>query len=468
MKKLMTLIFSILLLVLSGCNNEDQTKENGLFYVANAGEGTISIIDPTTNKEVDKIELGTKQASHGIALSPDGQTIYSGTGFEGMSLIAINATTKEVENEISFDQGVHGIDIGPDGKYVYVSLNPGLGVNGGSLATMDTESFELVENVDTGNGPAHVAVSSSGKQVWVANVNDNSVSVIDTATNNVLKTIEVGEVPNEVAITPDEKFVFVANVESDLLSVIGTGSLEVIKTIEAGDGPHGVTVSPDGTEVWVSNNNSNDIYVIDTSTLTIKTIIPTGSYANHTAFSEDGKWVYVTNRESNDLVKIDQVTKEVTERILVGAEPHEISLENNVSTNSNSIEYTFLDEFAVEEESSDSSHERIEMVDSVSIEASHITKEEELKELNIVSKENIVFRLSLTTHSGNLSELGLEKAISLIDVEDNAYNPTEWIVESADAHHPSYIISFPQVDKLKSLNIDNLNNKKVVLDFSSM
>lgn len=467
MKKLMILIFSILLLVVSGCNNEDQTKENVPFYVANAGEGTISVIDPTTNKEVDKIELGTKQASHGIALSPDGQTIYSGTGFEGMSLIAINATTKEVENEISFDQGVHGIDIGPDGKYVYVSLNPGLGVNGGSLAIIDTESLELVANVDTGNGPAHVAVSSSGKQVWVANVNGNSVSVIDTATNNVLKTIEVGEVPNEVAITPDEKFVFVANVESDLLSVIDTDSLEVIKTIEAGDGPHGVTVSPDGTEVWVSNNNSNDIYVIDTSTLTTKTIIPTGSFANHTAFSNDGKWVYVTNRESNDLVKIDQVTKEVTDRILVGAEPHEISLEDNVSTNSNSIEYTFLDQFATEE-SSDSSHERIEMVDSISIAASHITNEEELKELNIASKENIVFRISLTTHSGNLSELGLEKVISLIDEKDNEYKPAEWIVESADAHHPSYIVSFPQVDKLKSLKIDNFNSNKVVLDFSSM
>lgn len=79
-----------------------------------------------------------------------------------------------------------------------------------------------------------------------------------------------------------------------------------------------------------------------------------------------------------------------------------------------------------------------------------------------------MFRILLTTHSGNLSELGLEKVISLIDEKDNEYKPAEWIVESADAHHPSYIVSFPQVDKLKSLKINNFNSNKVVLDFSSM
>lgn len=457
---------AVLLFILVGCSANSETSEDTPIYIANAGEGTISVIDIKNNEEIEKIDIGSEQASHGIALSSDGQTVYTGTGFDGKSLLVIDTKTKETIKKIEFNQGVHGIDISPDGKSLFISLNPGLGENGGSLTIIDTETLELITEVETEDGPAHVAVTASGKQVWVANVNDNSVSVIDTDSKQLVKTIEVGQVPNEVAITPDEKYVYVANVESDLISVIDISKLEVIKTIEAGDGPHGVTVSPDGTELWVANNNSNDLYVIDTATLATKTIIPTGSYANHVGFSLDGNLVFVTNRKSNDLVKIDRKTKEVIARIPVGSEPHEISLEDNVIKSKERVNYKFNDSLTIEE--NNIKHSIGQTVNSIEVNISHIENEADINDFEANLNENIVVRLALTTHSGNISELDLESNIFLVDANGNRFKPENWLVESKDAHHPSYVAVFPKVDSSYFLLIEDFQGQNVELDFTSI
>ncbi|MCK9910990.1 hypothetical protein MXD81_17710, partial [Microbacteriaceae bacterium K1510] len=81
---------------------------------------------------------------------------------------------------------VHGIDISPNGKSLYVSLNAGLGKTGGGLAVVDAGNLEQKALIQTGEGPAHVAVTNDGSQVWVANVNGNTVAVVDARSNQLL------------------------------------------------------------------------------------------------------------------------------------------------------------------------------------------------------------------------------------------------------------------------------------------
>lgn len=51
-------------------NKQEKPEASSVkIYVSNASEGTISVIDPVKDETIDKISLGTKQASHGIALS---------------------------------------------------------------------------------------------------------------------------------------------------------------------------------------------------------------------------------------------------------------------------------------------------------------------------------------------------------------------------------------------------------------
>lgn len=457
-----------LLLIISGCSAsneptqsestqvpESAKKESEVFYVPNAAEGTISIVDPSQGKTLDTISLGTEQASHGIALSPDGQILYAGTGFSGKTLLSVDTKTKQVIKKLYFQEGVHGIDISADGAQLYISLNPGLGKTGGGLAIVDAKKMEQRAYIDTGEGPAHVAVSNDGSQVWVANVNGNSVAVIDAKQNQLLKVIPVGEVPNEVAVSPDGRLVFSANVKSNNVSVIDAKEFKVLKEIPAGEAPHGVTVTPDGKELWVSNNKSNDVSVIDLEKWELITSIPTGSYANHVAFSLDGQWAFVTNRQSNDVVKIDRASKKVTATIPVGKEPHEISLEDYIVTSSKSAKSQ--EDRAIKERT------RSALVGSVEIEGTWINVED-LKNTPIptISEEhfdqNQVFRIILNTHSGDLTSIGIKKKVFLISEDGTKLNPTDWIVESEDSHHSQYIALFEgaKADQVKSLEINGL------------
>lgn len=485
MKKKLTWIGIIgMSLVIAGCGNEKEVAnqkapapqekvdiEQSLIYVPNAGEGTISVIDPNENKVIDTISLGTKQASQGIALSSDGKTLYTGTGFDGKSLIVIDTETKKKINEIKFDEGVHGIDLSADGKFLYISLNPGLGQEGkGSVAVVKTDTMEKVAEVETDEGPAHVAVAPDGSQVWVANVNADTVSVIETKANSLLKTIKVGDVPNEVAVSPDGKWVFVANVESDLVSVIEIETLQVVRTVQAGDGPHGVTVSPNGKELWVANNNSNDVTVIDTATLDRKVSIPTGSYANHIAFSQDGKWAYISNKKSNDVVKIDVEKKEVVAKIPVGVDPHEISLEDNVSTNFETINYTFTGQSAEEATTTQTTNDMKQRIksartDSVIIDVLRLAPNDPItgqKEIDFKKYDG--YQISLTTHFGDLSSLPLDQNTYLITENGEKIKPVDWIVQSNDSHHPLYLAIFPKNDNGKvTLEIGELDDEPIQL-----
>ncbi|MBD8071296.1 beta-propeller fold lactonase family protein [Bacillus sp. PS06] len=471
-KTLWGIILIISLIVISACSNDNKQDlsnqitddETALFYVPNAGDGTISVIDASTAETVDTISLGTEQASHGIALSLDGKVLYTGTGFDGKSVIVIDTETKEILDEIKFEEGVHGIDLSPDGEFLYVSLNPGLGQTGGKLVIIDTKKMEVVTDINTGDAPAHVAVSPDGSQVWSANVNANSVSVIDTNTKQLIATIKVGDVPNEVAISPDGKWAYVANVESDIVSVIDTTLLQTVKTIKAGDGPHGVTVSPSGEELWVSNNNSNDVTVVDTATLTTKVTIPTGSYANHVAFSKDGKWAYVTNRQSNDVVKIDTIKKEEVTRIPVGNEPHEISLEDYVSSNFKKITYSF--DNTNSNKKTEDNNKRIAEADFAVVKALRLSPEDPTNDSQYNLETNEVFEISIETHSGDLLSLALEEELFLVNGEGNKVAPSEWIVKNKDAHHPQFIAVFPKnEDSQVTLEIGKLSDTPIELNW---
>ncbi len=475
-------------LIIAGCGNEkgvvnqvepapqeEVETHQGLIYVPNAGEGTVSVIDPNVNKVVDTVSLGTSQASHGIALSLDGKTLYTGTGFEGQSLIVIDTETMETINEIKFNGGVHGIDLSGDGQYLYVSLSPGLSKNGnGALAVLKTDTMEKIAEIDTVVGSSHVAVTPDGAQVWLAHANGGKVSVIDTKTNTVVKTIKVADVPNEVAISPDGKWAFVANVGSDLVSVIEIESLQVVKTVQAGDGPHGVTVSPDGTELWVSSRDSFDVTIINTATLETKTIIPTGGSANHVAFSQNGKWAYVTNQRSNEIVKIDAQKKEVVAKIPVGIDPHEISLEDYVSNNFESINYTFASEGIQANTNEQSNSEKSDLserfkstsVDGVGIDVLRVisTDSEVYGVAQVDFEKYDAFQISLTTHSGDLSSLPIDQNMFLLASNGEKIKPIDWIVQSNDSHHPSFLVTFPKHEAGKiTLEIGELSDESIQL-----
>ncbi|ADU31313.1 YncE family protein [Evansella cellulosilytica] len=422
------------------------------FYVANAGDGTLSKIDLDERESVESISLGVNELSHGIAISPDEKVVYYGTGFQGKSLQALEVDTQEIVSELIFDEGVHGIDIHPSGEFLYVSLMGGLGEDGGVLAVVDTNTFTEIARITTDDGPAHVSVTNDGAQIWVANVNGNSISVVDAYTYQVLATIPVGEVPNEVAVSPTMDFAYSANVRSNTISVIDMVRFEVIEEIQVGEGVHGVTVSPDGKQVWTANNHSNDVSVIDVETLSVVKTIETASYANHISFSPNGEFAFVTHRESNNLVIIDTKDYSILNELDLGNEPHEMTLKGMLASNE-----TMEDDFTDRQETKNYLVSGEEFTEGVDIQIQllspyNLENQELIWELANVNPFDFFFiNIDMSTHSGDLMAVPFDEGIVLANEEGTEVSPIQWIVVNEESHHPRYMAIFEKTVNMTPL-----------------
>lgn len=483
-KRLIFIIIGILVISLASFNalkNFEKSISVPVFYVANAGDGTISEINFRNRNVVGTIDLGIEQLSHGIAISPDETTIYYGTGFQGKSLHSLNVQTKKVEQEVRFKEGIHGIDIHPSGRYLYVSLMSGLGQEGGHLSVIDTLTFEELANVSTGDGPAHVSVSNDGSQIWVANVNGNSISVVDAYTYQILATIPVGEVPNEVALSPSLDYAFVANVKSNSLTVINMQDFTVLIDLEVGKGVHGVTVSPDGKQVWTANNHSKDVSVIDVETLSMITTIETGSFANHISFSPDGKFAFVTQRDVNNLVVINTNEYEIMQEFELGKEPHEMTLKGMGDLKNIDSDLTLKGGL--------SSHwneksliEREVFLEGVEVKVrilSPFVEEDILFSVSnlgdIDPSKYFIVKVDMTTHSGNLTSIPFTERTFLSNDSGDQLQVKHWIVVSNDSHHPQFLALFEKtINKIPLLKeketkmffeITPLINKDLMISF---
>ncbi len=442
-------IFGLVILLIGGglffSINNNNALTAPVFYVANAGDGTISQINLEKNEAVQSLSLDTEQLSHGIAISPDETIVYYGTGFQGKSLQAFHTDTKEVVSELNYNEGIHGIDIHPTGKYLYVSLMAGLGEEGGAISVVDTTTFDEVAVIETDDGPAHVSVTTDGSQVWVTNVNANTVSVIDAYTYQVLATIPVGEVPNEVAVSPNLDYAFAANVNSNSLSIIDMITFEVVKEIEVGEGVHGVTVSPDGSQVWTANNHSNDVSVVDIDTFTLVTTIETGSYANHISFSPDGDLAFVTHRDSNSLAVIDTRKYEVIKDLELGNEPHEMTLKG--------METSADEEIVLDEVWSASLKMRYTIngeggAEGAGIEARLLSPYNEAdmiyptSNLEVEPFNYFSILIKMTTHAGDLLTIPFDERVVLTNNQGVQVTPEHWVVIGNDSHHPQFLALF--------------------------
>ncbi len=337
------LLMTLALTSVASANLRAQT-----IFVPNASDGTISAVDTNQGRELWRLQVSEAtenrpaEAAHGIAVSPDGKTLYAGDAVRD-ELIVIDIPTRVIITRIAIQHAVHGIDISPDGKTVWVGGASKDRFWLGELTVVNTGTLSIAAVVAPGVGSAaHVSFSPDGRWVWVASTTTNGVWVVDALTYELIDTIPL--VPdragrttttpegnagyigiNEVAVSPDGRRAYAIGPESSVLFAIDTGTSRVVGSVRGEPRAHGVVVSPGGDEVWVANR-SGSVSVFNADTLQPIATIPVGDYANHVAFAEDGEVVFVTGRDS--LVIIDASSFAVVESIPVGRDPHEIAIKS--------------------------------------------------------------------------------------------------------------------------------------------
>jgi DNA-binding beta-propeller fold protein YncE len=315
----------------------------------------------------------------GVAVSPDGENVYVTSGVSNAVVVFARSANGALTpagcianakygpsrcNRSDGLNGPRGVAVSPDGKNVYVASAFSNAVvvfaRAANGALTPAGCIGNAGNGPSGCSPGHglegansVAVSSDGKNVYVASGSGNAVAVLARSANGALtpagcignrgngpsdcKTADGLNGPGSVAVSRDGKNVYVTSLFSNSVAEFAraadgaltpAGCIGNNSRCRGADGLGGassVTVSPDGKNVYVASLFSNAVAAFARNSA--GGLIPVGCIGNSTgsgntgdpgprgcadsdglgnayaiAVSRDGKNVYLASEASNAVV----------------------------------------------------------------------------------------------------------------------------------------------------------------------
>jgi YVTN family beta-propeller protein len=164
----------------------------------------------------------------------------------GIVMSAATAAAMPAINFVVVPNGGAGVGINTKTDTLYVSGN-------GRVSVIDGATNKITATIpESGKQPGYIAVNTTTRAVYVANVGSNTVTVINGKTNKVTHTIKVGHDPASIAINATRNLVYVANTASNTVSVINGRSNKVTHTIKVRHHPNSVAVNPRSDTVYAS------------------------------------------------------------------------------------------------------------------------------------------------------------------------------------------------------------------------
>lgn len=280
----------------------------GPLFVAGAGEAQTQLgaVDPTTLMGTYLVPTSggnTQVLSGGMAVSPDGKTVYAAGASDG-DVLSFTAATPPSEGTVrSLPDGRYagGVSADPSGRWLFVTepfdVTQQPFQRGRRLTRIPLDG-STPASVDVGQLPYPVATAAlpSGQVVAaVGNEEDGTASVVDAATLRPLATIPVGRHPSNLVFTADGRDLLVVSSLDDRLDDVSTATWRPVATLSLspaagiGASPDGLAVSQDGARVYVPLAQDNAVAVVDraaTGALSLAGRIPTAWWPTAVALDE--------------------------------------------------------------------------------------------------------------------------------------------------------------------------------------
>lgn len=131
-----------------GSEGFDVSPNGRKIWVANAQDGTISVIDVHAEKVVETIAADVRGANR-LKFTPDGKWVLVSSGPD---LVVLDAGTRKVVRRIAIGHGSGGVLVQPDGARAFVSCGPD-----NYVAVIDLHSWKVVGHIDAGGEPDGLA-----------------------------------------------------------------------------------------------------------------------------------------------------------------------------------------------------------------------------------------------------------------------------------------------------------------------
>lgn len=241
------------------------SPETDLLYVAINGQdeteaGAVSVIDPTTMKEVAQTPAGIRL--HGSRLSPDGHHHYSVSTTSG-TLYEIDARTFQVtrtlftgtrapkitgletshipggSTDVKREQGPASpqptsIRHHPTLPLVYVANN-----GTAEIVEVNTDDWTITRRFETEAAPYNLDVTPDGRYLIATQQAHGTTGVFNLKRGEEVVRLEHShQSPHSIAISPDSRYAFISaegqDGESGVLDIIDLKTVKHIATLEVG------------------------------------------------------------------------------------------------------------------------------------------------------------------------------------------------------------------------------------------
>jgi YVTN family beta-propeller protein len=192
------------------------------------------------------------------------------------------------------------------------------------LAVVDTSTWKVVANIDTGMKPTRVRLQPDERYLWVGN-DAGGVTVIDTTTLKVVGQIATGNGHHELAFSGDNRFAFVTNEQDGTLSVIDIQKLAKVKDLKVGAPATSVAFSKLANALYLVNGADGSITVVDTRSQQIATRMQAKPGIGNVRFAPGGRWGFVPNTKENVVYVFDASTNRIAQTITVDKGPDQVT-----------------------------------------------------------------------------------------------------------------------------------------------
>lgn len=240
-------------------------EENHLLYVGNTLEGSVTLIDTRTGKELAVIQL------------------------------ADTSNPKEIAHtrEMVLDKQRHRL---------YVS---GV-VEKGIVWVVDTEKRQLITTLtNMGEYPTGLALDAQKNRLYVVN-GRNELIAVDTTTDKIVSRFTVEPEKKHfflnIALDSKNNRAFLTDPDLPKVLVVDINTGRVLDHIDVTNSL-AVLYNEKRSEVYVTHRNAKLISIIDSKTYQLKNSIATNAMPNSLALSSDGNVLYASIKQDEKVAK---------------------------------------------------------------------------------------------------------------------------------------------------------------------
>ncbi|HEX2253497.1 MAG TPA: YncE family protein [Thermoanaerobaculia bacterium] len=285
---------------------------NVYYVLALNDDDTITVVDPLfgfgTTKLLDLVAL--RGVGHDWALTTDGQRLFVSLP-EWNRVAVVETATWDVALEIDTGPRPARVVLQPDGRYLWVVHD---GTTGGTAGTasasgvtvIDARSLRRVADVATGPGAVDVVIDPDSRHAYVANRRGGTVSVIDVATLEKVRDLPAGEAPAHLAVSPLAGAVYAVDPAGGAVHVLDA-ERGTVAVVAVGPGLGELRFAPGGRLGFLVHPAADQVHLLDAATNRVVQTADVERDPDQVAFSDELAFVRHRGSDVILMIPLDEV-----------------------------------------------------------------------------------------------------------------------------------------------------------------